>query len=385
MYFRKSRSSDRLFRGHGQITRLSVSIRSRTASEDGHFCPSGFRAKEWAGQSAHPTNRDVILGRALWPALSMATIDRRPSIRVAAHTRGVTVVELLVAIGIIALLMALLLPAVQQVRESARAVQCKNHLHQIGVAAHAHCETHGHFPLGRSPMWSLLPEIGMTDLYKVLEEAYPPNPASDTAAGPALYVCPSDPFATTFPRRISYLMNDGSAIRPKNGMRIHRGSTPIYPRDISDGLSQTAMFAERLVWNPSPGVQTDAIARQTPLRYEWVTSQGFLPGQELQLAEYCLNPANRAAAALGSQLRWDYLVGQYFHEAHYNHMIPPNNWSFRNLADGRSGAFPPSSQHSGGAHVLLADGSVRFVSNSIDLQVWWAIGSRNGNDRVGEF
>ena len=79
----------------------------------------------------------------------------------------------------------------------------------------------------------------------------------------------------------------------------------------------------------------------------------------------------------GSCMMWDA----------YNHFMPPNTFACDSTSDGNTGgyasvtdAFPPASNHPGGINVCFADGSVRFVKNSVNLQTWWAIGSRNGGE-----
>jgi prepilin-type N-terminal cleavage/methylation domain-containing protein/prepilin-type processing-associated H-X9-DG protein len=297
-----------------------------------------------------------------------------------ATQRGVTLVELLVVLGVIGLLLALLLPAVQQTREAARQVQCKNHLHQIGLGCASFHESHGELPKTTEPILVLLATVESQALY---DEMTKTGVRVDTLpTGPAWTVCPSDPLAEARQRRVSYRLNDGSAISPSNGIRVALGRQTTRYRDLSDGLSTTALFAERLVQS-HPYPQSEAEGLQQPLRCFWRTPQRYLPGQEWELAQYCLDPASRVNPTFGEVNGSDFLPEGA--SGAYNHLIPPNNWSFSNGPDSMyaaNGAMPPSSQHPGGVHVLMADGSVRFVSSSIDLRPWWAMGSRNGNDTV---
>jgi prepilin-type processing-associated H-X9-DG protein len=286
-----------------------------------------------------------------------------------------TLLELLTVIGIITILMTLLFPAVQSSREQARSVECKSNLHQIGVAAHSFHYTHRYLP-SRRIMFELLPFLEMQDLRSALQQPHQGAPLR----GPSSMVCPSDPMALEEELRLSYLINDGSQIYPRNGMR--KNDDNITFSDISDGLSGTAMIAEKLVRNIErpPGLVTDAEARSMPLRYAFKTTRLFLFGEEEAFLAFSLNPTNRANAQRGGWFDSDTLAGGF---SYYEHLAPPNNWSFNNgpLATGAiHGMYPATSLHRGGVHVLMADGSVRFTSNTIDVKTWWALGSRNGTD-----
>ncbi len=312
--------------------------------------------------------------------------DRRHVIRIEDRD-GFTLVEVIVSIGVIGLLMALLLPAIQRVRESSRAVECKSHLHQIGIAVHNHCEkSGGKLPHTHLPLTKLLPLVDMASLADYLDRGTPPS--QSVPSGPALYVCPSDPQASTEKWRTSYPINWGTKILSLNGMVASHGSGttfdghPTNLADITDGLSATAMFSEQLVRVVSgPSNISVPMAKQAPLRHVWKTGRDFTDGHELELAAYCLDPVNHNTATLGGYFGTATLGA----ESPYNHIAPANSWSFHIPGESLYGAFAPSSNHPGGVHVLLADGSVRFVSSSIGLPVWWALGSRNGNESVGEF
>lgn len=309
------------------------------------------------------------------------------SIRLQFIATGFTLVEVIVSIGVIGVLMALLLPAVQSARESSRRVQCKNNLHQIGLAVHNHCDEHnGALPHTLFPLQKLLPYVDMAALAIQFEGQGASSQAAST--GPALYVCPSDSLAVAAQMRTSYSINRGSHIRLLNGMVASRGagSTPeghlTRLRDISDGLSSTAMFSERVVPDVFPTLSTSSAAKNDPLRYIWNATRAFDEGDEAALASYCSDVSNRSAAVLSV---WPVGAASLGAESPYNHIASPSQWSFHSMDDNERGAYNASSNHLGGVHTLLADGSVRFVSAAVDIEVWWAIGSRNGNDPVGEF
>ena len=123
--------------------------------------------------------------------------------------RAFTLIELLVVIAIIAVLIALLLPAVQQAREAARRTQCRNNMHQLGLALHNYHDAHGTFPFGYIPRlgsqgstWGgmILPFVDETAIYNALNFDLPmddPSRANRTAVAQTLeqFLCPSDPYA----------------------------------------------------------------------------------------------------------------------------------------------------------------------------------------------
>lgn len=179
--------------------------------------------------------------------------------------RGFTLIELLVVIAIIAILVALLLPAVQQIRESARRVQCRNNLKQIGLALHNYHETHDRFPIGNVPGTNfafqsmILPQLDQTAIYQRIDfragscfdwKATLPRSADPGAATVMVYYCPSDPNSARQTETASgvYLPTDYLGVSGTTPVdfdgALFSGSRTSF-RDFTDGTSTTMMVGER--------------------------------------------------------------------------------------------------------------------------------------------
>lgn len=305
------------------------------------------------------------------------------------HRRGFTLIELLVVIAIIAVLVALLLPAVQQAREAARRASCKNNLKQIGLAFHNYHDTHRTLPIGvharwgMSWTWAILPYLEQTALYEVM-----PSPQNDDgwwggtdqrsldliqiAQTPMeIYRCPSQPGGAQESQNInglsgraklSYLASAGNAQHDNLGVGgMGRG----------DGIFQAIAMGAN---NP----------RGKVTRFRDVTdglSTTVFAGE----AEYLLDAAqgcNICDRFLFYHMNADSGGGHDFSEVLGSTLYKINTNATNN--DERENAY--SSYHTGGAHVLMGDGTVRFISENIDLvQVWQALGSRNGGEVVGNY
>lgn len=305
-------------------------------------------------------------------------------------SRGFTLIELLVVIAVIAVLISLLLPAVQQAREAARRTECRNHLKQLGLAMHNYHDAHSCFPFGwggttpasGSPGYSaisqLLPFFDQVPLYNTINFSLPLTDPANTVARmqeiPMLR-CPSD-FQNTQPQSggaVNYVANKGNGILwqdpNQNGVFVYRKSVRF--RDIIDGTSNTAAFSERVLTDGNNGVVSpDAdvfLAITDPATQDEAISMCY--------AVDINNLANQFPIFMGAP----WMNGQHT----YLHVDTPNRRScgFYPL----KATMPPSSRHEGGVHLLLCDGSCRFVSENIDRQTWRGIGSRDGGEVLGEF
>ncbi len=345
--------------------------------------------------------------------------------------QGFTLIELLVVISIIAVLIALLLPAVQSAREAGRRAQCSNNLKQLGLAVHNYATTFNVIPAmtmypgyqsnisqGWGPTWliPLLPSIEQGNLYSSYNFQAPAVVVSGTVGLEnttvtftqiATLLCPSEnepnrPASTATtnyvgnyggPGQIAYYTGTIVPIGDPNGTALGRLG-PVRIEGVPDGLSNTALFSEALhglLGSPVVHPGTPDAKRGI---YN-VTSSGGGPGTggagAAVFAQAC-----KAVPAGTASINSDHLGNSAFATypwhvgmVSYNHVGTPNSLHCQDGADaswlsyvGPTGSAPPTSNHPGGVHVALADGSVRFIKDSIDQQTWWGLGTRNGREII---
>ncbi len=322
-------------------------------------------------------------------------------------TRGFTLIELLVVIAIIAILVALLLPAVQQAREAARRSSCKNNLKQLALALHNYESTHRVFPpgaLGYPYVWSahaqLLPFVEQAGLQNLLNYDVPPLNAFNSGSFDAVAVgkndnaamlklpiltCPSDKESVpnSMYGGISYPACTGSGINGSgtaddgsnaNADGIIFARSKIGFRDVTDGTSNTVVFSEQLLGDGQDAAPT---------------------GIDYKHRVVVLNMGTQTtptACVPGSAPAWSGQRGQLWINGHladtmYNHWYGPNDAIHPDCHNGYHNFALASarSAHQGGVQCSLVDGSVRFVSENINLDTWRQLATRAGGEVLGEF
>ncbi len=334
------------------------------------------------------------------------------------RNRGFTLIELLVVIAIIAILVGLLLPAVQQAREAARRTQCRNNLKQIGLAIHNYESTFGSFPPGRvgfpmvfSMHAAILPSLEGSNLYQQIDfntrptfveppvAPYGQNVIAAMTKIPT-YLCPSDlgtvqgnSYGCT-----NYVGCTGSGSTPATRY-IRSGDGVMFDvklrgivkfRDVIDGLSNTVAVSEQTLGNGyaiggngSGSISSSIVPVSPQLQVLNLTA-----AQNDTMTGTDPGPPNCVIGTPGS---WAGIRGAKWMNGHYgdtiyNQGMTPNSKQFDCGNNSHNAGYTSArSRHVGGVITLLCDGSCRFVSENIDLRLWQGLGSRDGGEVIGEF
>jgi prepilin-type N-terminal cleavage/methylation domain-containing protein/prepilin-type processing-associated H-X9-DG protein len=321
-----------------------------------------------------------------------------------------TLVELLVVIAIVGILVALLLPAIQAVREAARRAACANNMRQIGLATHNYHSAWDYFPSGSvakpypkapSTPWNFYRWSGLAlvspymennaayekldlniPLYSVTFSVSPENVEGARILSPA-FLCPSDSATRVHPGfgPTNYAFNTGSGAGggtpfDTDGTFYVNSQTTL--TEISDGSSNTVAISESILGN----TLTDNRDPQTAYRFTFAAP----------LTDFAASNAPSWNYADGRGFSW---VNGEYRTTLYNHYQTPNSATHDCIAAKLSGGpdtiYTPfgwraaRSRHSGGVNAMRADGSTSFFADSIELQVWKSLATRDGGEVLGDF
>ena len=317
---------------------------------------------------------------------------------------GFTLVELLVVIAIIGILIALLLPAVQAAREAARRSQCSNNLKQIGLAAHNYHDTHKTFPpssvmTGHGPTaWVLLlPFAEQSAVADNLDFRYSafwfgqtgggPNGALMNGVRPPYMICPSSPLPNSVIKpsggsfeilQGSYVLLSGADDHRSTDHNAQRGyysgggmflpNTGVTFAQVTDGTSNTMMVAEQSDWGvTSSGAMVDI--RSTSNEGHWMGNS------------YPTFPPNGNGSLTSTTAN----NHRCFNVTTVRHRI---NYRLQDAATGNYAQYCNTSlqsAHPGGIQVVLADGSVRFVTETLQMQILRDLANRDDGHPLGEY
>lgn len=300
--------------------------------------------------------------------------------------RGFTLIELLVVIAIIGVLVAILLPAVQQAREAARNSQCTNNIKQMGIAFHNYYETHSRFPISQSwhklgpkyaisACWarSLMPYVDQGNAVgKYNDDLGHLDPANRPLVGRSmpLFKCPSSPAQAVVTMTANTSTMDWEGVT--NGEQVPVGINE-YACASNTSVSGVATVGLMPYNNFSTMISEVTDGLSNTMQVCEIAGGGVV------------YDARRNVSSTNTSLHWRIWAGFS--------RLSLRNYSYDGLVNGggncvvncTSDGANPYSFHTGGANILLGDGSARFISESLDLTTMVRLVTRNDGKPLGEF
>jgi prepilin-type N-terminal cleavage/methylation domain-containing protein/prepilin-type processing-associated H-X9-DG protein len=348
--------------------------------------------------------------------------------------RAFTLVELLVVIAVVGVVAALVLPAVQAARGAARRLQCANNLKQLGVAVQTYGDQNNCLPTqsiygaphcagGWSISWTvqLLAGLEQQALYNSYNSGLNADQIQNTTTGytqVGVLLCPSDGYGRQPAPpwgAMNYHGNLGGpgVVRNWSGVIVPAYTRCPYPpfgvwwkadpnlgivglSGVPDGQSHTALCSERLLCAPEAA---NIMAASPDARRGLFIAGAAAPdtgstAQAVAFLAACrsLPGSTSSAGILGNGAHWTWAFPWHLVGNAYTHYNTPNGLSCRSAiatrddveGGGRTGIVTASSNHPGGVNVGMGDGSVRFVRDGVNVQTWWAIGTRAQGELVGD-
>ena len=340
-------------------------------------------------------------------------LPRVPNVRTVTRSRGFTLVELLVVIGVIAVLVSLLLPAIQNAREAARRTSCRNNLRQIGLALHNYVDVNRCFPpafcVSREELqtetgasWSvharLLPYLEQAAAYEMIDLDVDWHDQVDTGISflkLPVYLCPSEPAdhhrtrdGRPYVSPVSYAFNMGTwrvfdPVRRQHGSGLFGVNSSLSFASIADGTSNTLAASEVRTYQ-SYIRNTDDPGTTVPDRAD--AFRGISGDLKLSLdpnrnTGHTVWPDGRVHHTGFTTTFTPNTRVLYLHEGYEYDIDYTSRQEGKSATQTTYAAVTSRSYHPGSVHSLLADGSVRTVASEIALPVWRAMGTVASGDQ----